>query len=103
MRETIRKWYSASTCATSKIHGEVGSVIIFDGDRDNRYSYVTTWLGENQNKSTWHYSTFPFDNLVAPGIGRGEWRLSGSLPARRMYDVWQDPGYEFAESKSNAC
>jgi hypothetical protein len=23
-----------------------------------------------------------------------------SLPARRMYDVWQDPDYEFAESKS---
>ena len=23
-----------------------------------------------------------------------------SLPPRRMYDVWQDPDYEFAESKS---
>jgi hypothetical protein len=23
-----------------------------------------------------------------------------SLPARRMYDVWQGPDYEFAESKS---
>jgi hypothetical protein len=23
-----------------------------------------------------------------------------SLPARRMYDVWQDADYEFAESKS---
>src|ERR1017187_8208693 len=36
-----------------------------------------------------------------PGIGRGEYGgFLMSLPARRMYDVWQDPDYEFAESKS---
>jgi hypothetical protein len=81
----------------------VGSVVvIFDEDRDNRYSYMTTWLGENQNESDMaFYSTFPFDNLVGPGIGRGEYGgFLMSLPARRMYDVWQDPDYEFAESKS---
>jgi hypothetical protein len=47
------------------------------------------------------YSTFPFDNLVGPGIGRAEYGgFLMSLPARRMYDVWQDADYEYAESKS---
>jgi hypothetical protein len=105
LRETIRKWYEKRIYVRhfQKIHGEVGSVVvIFDEDRDNRYSYMTTWLGENQNESDMaFYSTFPFDNLIGPGIGRGEYGgFLMSLPARRMYDVWQDPDYEFAESKS---
>jgi hypothetical protein len=105
MRETIRKWYEHRIYVRQyqKVHGEVGSiVVIFDEDRDNRYSYNTTWLGENQNESDMaFYSTFPFDNLVGPGIGRGEYGgFLMSLPPRRMYDVWQDPDYEFAESKS---
>lgn len=105
MRETIRKWYEGRIYVRQfqKIQGEVGSVIvIFDEDRDNRYSYMTTWLGENQNESDMaFYSTFPFDHLVGPGIGRAEYGgFLMSLPPRRMYDVWQDADYEFAESKA---
>jgi hypothetical protein len=105
MRETIRKWYEGRIYVRQfqKIHGEVGSVVvIFDEDRDNRYPYMTTWLGENQNESDMaFYSTFPFDNMVGPGIGRAEYGgFLMSLPPRRMYDVWQDADYEFAESKS---
>jgi hypothetical protein len=105
MRETIRKWYEGRIYVRQfqKIHGEVGSVVvIFDEDRDNRYTYMTTWLGENQNESDMaYYSTSPFDNLVGPGIGRAEYGgFLMSLPPRRMYDVWQDPEYELAESKS---
>ena len=105
MRETIRKWYEGRIYVRQfqKMHGEVGSVIvIFDEDRDNRYPYMTTWLGENQNESDMaFYSTFPFDNLVGPGIGRAEYGgFLMSLPPRRMYDVWQDADYEYAESKS---
>jgi hypothetical protein len=105
MRETIRKWYERRIYVRQfqKIHGEVGSVVvIFDEDRDNRYPYMTTWLGENQNESDMaYYSTFPFDHLVGPGIGRAEYGgFLMSLPPRRMYDVWQDSDYEFAESKS---
>ena len=73
--------------------GEVGSiVVIFDEDRDNRYPYTTTWLGENQNESDMaFYSTFPFDNIVGPGIGRAEYGgLLMTLPPRRLYDeIWQ--------------
>jgi hypothetical protein len=104
MRETIRRWHEGRIYVRQfqKIHGEVGSVVvIFDEDRANHYSYQTTWLGENQNESDMaFYSTFPFDNLVGPGIGRAEYGgFLMSLPPRRMYDVWQDPDYEFAETK----
>ena len=105
LRETIRKWYEGRIYVRhfQKIRGEVGSVIVvFDEDRDNRYPYMTTWLGENQNESDMaFYSTFPFDNLVGPGIGRAEYGgFLMSLPPRRMYDVWQDPEYDTAETKS---
>ena len=105
MRETIRKWYEGRIYVRQyqKVHGEVGSiVVIFDDDRDNRYPCTTTWLGENQNESDMaFYSTFPFDNLVGPGIGRAEYGgFLMSLPPRRMYDVWHDVDYEFAESKA---
>ena len=104
LRETIRNWHEGRIYVRNfqKIQGEVGSVIvIFDDDRDERYPYMTTWLGEHQNESDMaFYSTFPFDNLVGPGIGRGEYGgFLMSLPARRMFDVWQDPDYDFAESK----
>jgi hypothetical protein len=105
MRETIRKWYEHRIYVRQyqKIRGDVGAVVvIFDEDRDNRYTYLTTWLGENQNESDMaFYSTFPFDHMVGPGIGRAEYGgFLMTLPPRRMYDVWQDPDYQSAESKS---
>jgi hypothetical protein len=104
LRETIRNWHDGKIFVkeSQKVHGEVGSVIvIFDEDRDGRYNYMTTWLGENQNESDMaFYSTFPFDHMVGPGIGRGEYGgFLMSLPARRMYDVWHDPDYDEAENK----
>ena len=105
LRETIRNWHDNKIFVRNlhKIHGEVGSVIvIFDDDRDGRYNYMTTWLGEHQNESDMaFYSTYPFDKMVGPGIGRAEYGgFLMSLPARRMYDVWADPDYDFAETKA---
>jgi hypothetical protein len=104
-RETTRNWHDGRIYVRQfqKMTGEVGSVIvIFDEDHEDRYGYLTTWLGENQNESDMaYYATFPFDNLVGPGIGRAEYGgFLMSLPPRRMYDVWQDRDYDFAESKS---
>jgi hypothetical protein len=105
IRETIRNWHKRRIYVREfqKISGEVGSVVVvFDEDRDDtRYPYLTTWLGENQNESDMaFYSTFPFDNIVGPGIGRGEYGgFLMSLPPRRMFDVWQDPDYDVAETK----
>ena len=104
LRETIRNWHQNKIYVRQldKLAGDVGAVVvIFDEDRDERYTYLTTWLGENQNESDMaFYSTPPFDHIVGPGIGRGEYGgFLMTLPPRRMYDVWSDPDYEFALNK----
>jgi len=78
------------------------ALILPNGHRDDRYDYLTTWLGEHQNESDMaFYSTDPWDRLVGPGIGRAEYGgFLMTLPPRRMFDVWSDPDYEFAETKS---
>jgi hypothetical protein len=104
LRETIRNWHEKKIYVRQfdRIAGDVGAVVvIFDEDRENRYTYHTTWLGENQNESDMaYYSTQPFEHMVGPGIGRAEYGgFLMSLPPRRMVDVWSDPDYEFAETK----
>jgi hypothetical protein len=104
MRETIRNWHQRKIYVrqADKLAGEVGAVVvIFDEDREDRYQYLTTWLGEHQNESDMaFYSTYPFDKLVGPGIGRAEYGgFLMTLPPRRMFDVWADKDYESAESK----
>ena len=104
LRETIRNWHQNKIYVRQldRIAGEVGAaVVIFDEDRDERYRYLTTWLGEHQNESDMaFYSTFPFEHLVGPGIGRAEYGgLLMTLPPRRMVDVWSDPDYDFAQNK----
>ena len=105
IRETIRNWHQRKIYVrqADRLTGQVGSVVvIFDEDREDRYQYLTTWLGEHQNESDMaFYSTFPFDHIVGPGIGRAEYGgLLMTLPPRRLYDVWSDPDYETSESKS---
>jgi hypothetical protein len=105
LRETVRNWHEGRLYVKElgKFSGEIGAVvIIFDEDRTDRYRYLTTWLGEHQNESDMaFYSTYPFENIVGPGIGRAEYGgLLMTLPPRRMYDVWQDPDYEAAETKA---
>jgi len=104
LRETIRNWHEGKLYVRSfqKISGEVGAVVvIFDDDRDNRYPFTMTWLGEHQNESDMaFYATDPADNLVGPGIGRAEYGgFLMSLPPLRMTDIWGDADYVFAESK----
>ena len=77
IRETIRNWHERKIYVRhrERINGDVGSVVvIFDDSHDDKYDYLTTWLGEHQNESDMaFYSTFPFDHLVGPGIGRAEY------------------------------
>jgi hypothetical protein len=105
IRETIRNWHRKKIFVrqADRLAGEVGAVVvIFDEDAEDRYQYLTTWLGEHQNESDMaFYSTFPFDHLVGPGIGRAEYGgLLMTLPPRRLVDVWSDADYDYAESKS---
>jgi hypothetical protein len=104
IRETIRNWHKQQIYVrkVDKLADDVGAVIvIFDEDRQDRYGYLTTWLGEHQNESDMaFYSTQPFEHVVGPGIGRAEYGgFLMVLPPRRMLDVWTDHDYDFAESK----
>ena len=104
VRETIRNWHAQKLYVREigKFSGDIGAVvIIFDEDRTDHYTYLTTWLGEHQNESDMaFYSTQPFEHLVGPGIGRAEYGgFMMTLPPRRLYDVWSDTDYEFAETK----
>ncbi|MGI8745614.1 MAG: hypothetical protein ACR2NN_24185 [Bryobacteraceae bacterium] len=104
LRETIRNWHDGKIYVRQldKVMGEVGAVVvIFDEDRGDEYQYLTTWLGENQNESDMaFYSTYPFDHLVGPGIGRAEYGgFLMTLPPRRLMDVWSDPDYDQALNK----
>ncbi|MBL8229342.1 MAG: hypothetical protein JNL98_12720 [Bryobacterales bacterium] len=105
IRETIRNWHQKKIYVrhSQRSAGDAGAVvIIFDEDPQDRYTYLTTWLGEHQNESDMaFYSTHPFDHVVGPGIGRAEYGgLLMTLPPRRMFDVWHDPDYQFAENKA---
>ncbi len=105
IRETIRNWHEKKIYVRQyqKFTGEIGAlVVIYEEDPDNRYYYHTTWLGEHQNESDMaFYSTHPFDHIVGPGIGRAEYGgFLMVLPPRRMLDVWGDPDYDFARTKS---
>jgi hypothetical protein len=104
LRATIRNWYEGKIYVRQfeKTTGEVACVVvIFDSDPEDRYTYLTTWLGEHSNESDMaFYSTNPFDHVVGPGIGRAEYGgFLMSMPPRRLVDVWSDPDYDFAESK----
>ncbi len=105
IRETLRNWHEKKIYVRKydKRSGNVGAVVvIFDEDPLDRYTYMTTWLGEHHQESDMaFYSTHPFDHMVGPGIGRAEYGgFLMTLPPRRMYDVWGDPDYDFAETKS---
>ncbi|HMF77312.1 MAG TPA: hypothetical protein VK604_16755 [Bryobacteraceae bacterium] len=105
LRETVRNWHEGKLFVREmgKFFGDVGALIlIFDEDRDDRYTYLTTWLGEHQNESDMaFYSTQPFEHLIGPGIGRAEYGgLLMTLPPRRLYDIWNDIDYETAETKA---
>ncbi len=105
LRETIRNWHQGKLYVrdNGRSAANVGAlIVIFDEDRNDRYRYLTTWLGEHQNESDMaFYSTEPFDHLVGPGVGRAEYGgLLMTLPPRRLFDIWSDPDYDQAETKA---
>jgi hypothetical protein len=109
VRETIRNWHLSPgrtqlyVRELGKVSGDVGSVVVvFDEDREERYPYRMTWLGEHDQESDMaFYATDPADAVVGPGIMRAEYGgFMLSFPPRRMTDVWTDRDYAFAVSKA---
>lgn len=106
MRETLRNIHEEAIYVKEqqRAKGGVGClVVIFDEDRQKvRFPYLMTWLGEHEQESDMaFYATDPAENIVGPGICRCEYGgFILSYPPRRMMDVWQDPDYQAASSRS---
>ncbi|MBV5339766.1 MAG: hypothetical protein J0665_09440 [Deltaproteobacteria bacterium] len=106
MRETLRNIHEGAIYVREqqRAKGGVGClVVIFDDDRrKERYPYRMTWLGEHDQESDMaFYATNPAENIVGPGICRCEYGgFLLSYPPRRMMDVWQDPDYLMATTRS---
>lgn len=102
LRETIRNWHTGKIyvqeCQTIK--GEVDSlVVIFDEDSSN-YPYTMTWLGEhNQESDMAFYATNPNERTVGPGIRKAVYGgFLMTMPPGRLYDVFSDPYYRYAQN-----
>ncbi len=109
VRETIRNWHLSPgnpriyVRESGRVAGDVGSVVVvFDEDREERYPYRMTWLGEHEQESDMaFYATDPLQAVVGPGIMRAEYGgFLLSYPPRRMADVWADPDYGLALTKA---
>jgi len=108
VRETVRNWHLSPEARLfvrelGRVPGEVGSVVVvFDEDRDERYPYRMTWLGEHEQESDMaFYSTEPTRAIVGPGIMRAEYGgFLLSYPPHRMAEVWGDADYEGALTKA---
>ena len=130
MRETIRNWHEQKLYVMENVpvQGKVGSVVIIfvedDPDRrsqvtrsqgatlqscnsatlqpEEKYPWRMTWLGEHQEESDMaFYATPAGEQVVGPGISRcvyGGFMLT--YPPLRVYDIWKDPFFDVAKSKS---
>jgi hypothetical protein len=106
IRETLRNVHESRIYVEEKgqAPGEAGSVVvIFDRDPDqNRYPFSMTWLGEHDQESDMaFYATSPAEQVVGPGIMRATYGgFMLTLPRGRLYDVWNDRDYRFAQDKA---
>jgi hypothetical protein len=106
MRETLRNIHEGAIYVREqqRAKGGVGClVVVFDEDRrKERYPYRMTWLGEHEQESDMaFYATDPAENIVGPGICRCEYGgFMLSYPPRRLMDIWQDPDYKMASTRS---
>ncbi len=106
LRETIRHWYEGRIYVREErpVAGKVGSVVvIFDEDigPEERYPWKLTWHGEHDQESDMaFYATRVGEVVIGPGISRchyGGFMLT--YPPMRVYDVWDDPLFDFARTK----
>ncbi len=106
IRETVAKWYEGRVWVREKgrAPGEAGAVVVvFDEDREgSAFPYLMTWLGEHDQESDMaFYATDPTRQIVGPGIMRATYGgFMLTYPPGRLFDVWRDPDYERARTKS---
>jgi len=107
IRETLLKLHEGRVWVQElgRAPGSAGSVVaIFDEDPGGAaYPYLLSWLGEHEQESDMAlYATDPTQQIVGPGIMRATYGgFMLSYPPGRLYDVWRDPDYLEALSKSD--
>ncbi len=107
LRETLLRWHEGRVWVQElgRAPGSAGSVVaIFDEDPGGAaYPYLLSWLGEHEQESDMaFYATDPTQQIVGPGIMRATYGgFMLSYPPGRLYDVWRDPDYRGARSKSD--
>ncbi len=105
IRETLRRFYEKRIYVKTEDMGglDFGSVVvIFDeDDASTRYPFEMTWMGEHSQESDMaFYSTPPGVDVIGPGISRMEHGgFVLSFPPLRMFDIWGDSVFDFAESR----
>lgn len=106
IRETLRRLQEGRVWVEErgKVPGEAGSVVvIFDRDPgDAHFPFRMTWLGEHDQESDMaFYATSPLEQVVGPGIMRATYGgFMLTQPRGRLFDVWTDRDYRFAQDKS---
>ncbi len=106
IRETLRNVHERRVYVQERgrVPGQAGSVVvIFDRDpASERFPFAMTWLGEHDQESDMaFYATPPAEQVVGPGIMRSTYGgFMLTLPRGRLYDVWTDPDYRFAQGKA---
>ena len=109
LKETIRHWYEGRIYVREErpVSGKVGSVVvIFDEDDSpdgrEKYPWKLTWHGEHDQESDMaFYATRAGEVVIGPGISRchyGGFMLT--YPPMRVYDIWEDPLFDFARTKA---
>lgn len=106
IRETLRHLHEGRIFVEEKgrAPGDAGSVVvIFDRDSENsQFPFSMTWLGEHDQESDMaFYATSPAEQVVGPGIMRATYGgFMLTLPRGRLFDVWEDRDYRFAQDKA---
>jgi hypothetical protein len=106
VRETLRNLHEGKIYVQElgRAPGEAGSVVvIFDRDLEDRaFPYAMTWHGEHEQESDMaFYATNPYEQVVGPGITRATYGgFLMTYPPGRLYNVWEDRDYRFAQEKA---
>ena len=107
IRQTIRNWHEKRIFVKFQqaVRGKVGAVCVIldpDGGVDERYPWKLTWQGEHTQESDMaFYATPAGERLAGPGISRCEYGgFLMTYPPGRMFDVWEDPFFVQARTKS---
>jgi hypothetical protein len=104
IRETLRQWHTGDLYVKvfPPARGSIDCVVfLFDVPADPaRYVHRATWYAEHAEESTLaFFATDPMKNLIGPGIAQAEYGGAFFLfPPRPVYDIWQDPRLDFAET-----